>query len=136
MSTRLWHFALGAVAQALTCLAGPAMANCQLPPDVLAQSADIGAFIKDGFAAIADKEIGLLEGEGAVIDLVSKLASGPDFAEAFVHLDSDLKGIGSTIFDEIKNIGLINNGYTALRRDHRRPESASAGPTPANVRSR
>jgi hypothetical protein len=72
MSKRRWQFALGTAVQALTCLAGPAMASCQLPPDVNAQNAEIGAFIKDAFAAAADMEIGLFEGTGVALELGPK----------------------------------------------------------------
>src|SRR5215831_5322643 len=111
--------AIGIGALVTPCLSYSAMANCQLKKEVLLEiTSEIGGLAKDVFAAVGEKGLNYFVASGAAVEhgtkIIDKLTSGPDFSEAFTRLDSDLKSIGSTMYDEIQNIDLINKGYTSL----------------------
>src|SRR6266436_705522 len=119
MLKRNSFLAVGIAALALPCLSDAAMAKCQLKKEVLLEiTSEIGGLAKDLFAAAADEEIDYFQASAAGVEhgakIIDKLVSGPDFGEAFTQLDKDLKDIGSTLFDEIQNIGLFNVGYKSL----------------------
>ena len=107
----------GIATLATVCLSNSAVANnCQLKKNVLTETgSEIGALIKDTFAAYADDDVAIFEGAGGALEHIAKILSGPDFGEAYTRLDTDLYNIGSILYDLPINLNintLLSQLYT------------------------